>query len=781
VQRPVAAKPLVQESAFMSVSKSARRRRHARTPNFRFPAVSSRRSLLATASVLALVLAASENAAARPLGVQSFSATSNAAASAITSAQQAATATQQSMQSLTRTLQAIQAMQAVQAAARNQSANTANSVPNGLVTGGLVPDSGLAGGGSANTVTTWTNANTPTQATSGGQTVVTVSQTAQKAILNWSSFNIGSNTALHQPERRQFLDRQWLGGAQPYRRSLGGAEPDPRPDQGRRGGTVGQISIIPNAPAQIRAGADILDMPFYGENFTASQITSIIAGRDIRTNIYGDAQAVAIELAGPGSLVVQAGRDLSFAPQPNVATSATTWYETGIRTLGNSIDVNADPIYGSPAPANNVSPFNTVTSLADFGNPYLPTGGASVSVKFGVGPGIDTQAFIAAYLDPASGAATALTAQQWAQFEILSSAQQQLIVDAAFFDILDTTGLNYNNSSSPTYHQYTAGYQAINTLFPALDGYTPNALSGGSNGANALVSTGDFDMRGSTVQTQQGGNISIMGPGGRILVGSAGATPAVNPATQGILTLESGNIDIFADTDVQVAQSRIMTEQGGSIVMWSSNGNLDAGKGAKTSVSAPPPLYNCDIDYHCSADIKGQVSGAGIATLQSLPNSPVGNANLMAPRGTVNAGAAGIRASGNINIAAFYVVNAFNIQAQGTVTGVPTAPPPPVTALTTASNNTAATQQTVAPSQNNNDRPSIIMVEVIGFGGGDSAPDNGQHNDERRRSNGRQGFNIEGVPVYNDRSAVQIAGYGMLSESELQVLTPEERQRLGQR
>jgi hypothetical protein len=215
--------------------------------------------------------------------------------------------------------------------------------------------------------------------------------------------------------------------------------------------------------------------------------------------------------------------------------------------------------------------------------------------------------------------------------------------------------------------------------------------------------------------------------------------------------------------------------------MWSSNGNLDAGKGAKTSVSAPPPLYNCDIDYHCSADIKGQVSGAGIATLQSLPNSPVGNANLMAPRGTVNAGAAGIRASGNINIAAFYVVNAFNIQAQGTVTGVPTAPPPPVTALTTASNNTAATQQTVAPSQNNNDRPSIIMVEVIGFGGGDSAPDNGQHNDERRRSNGRQGFNIEGVPVYNDRSAVQIAGYGMLSESELQVLTPEERQRLGQR
>jgi hypothetical protein len=77
---------------------------------------------------------------------------------------------------------------------------------------------------------------------------------------------------------------------------------------------------------------------------------------------------------------------------------------------------------------------------------------------------------------------------------------------------------------------------------------------------------------------------------------------------------------------VLVAQSRVMTEQGGNILMWSSNGNLDAGKGAKTSVS-PPPLYSCDIDWICAADIKGAVSGAGIATLQSQPGVPVGDAD----------------------------------------------------------------------------------------------------------------------------------------------------------
>jgi hypothetical protein len=113
-----------------------------------------------------------------------------------------------------------------------------------------------------------------------------------------------------------------------------------------------------------------------------------------------------------------------------------------------------------------------------------------------------------------------------------------------------------------------------------------------------------------------------------------------------------GNFDIFTDRDVLVAQSGIMTEQGGSILMWRSNGNLDAGEGARTSVTAPPPKFSSDIDYRCGADIKGQVSGAGIVTLRTLPGVPVGNANLVAPRGTVNAGAAGIRVSGNLNIAA---------------------------------------------------------------------------------------------------------------------------------
>jgi hypothetical protein len=45
--------------------------------------------------------------------------------------------------------------------------------------------------------------------------------------------------------------------------------------------------------------------------------------------------------------------------------------------------------------------------------------------------------------------------------------------------------------------------------------------------------------------------------------------------------------------------------------------------------------------------------------------------NLIAPKGDVNAGDAGIRVAGNLNIAAVQVIGAGNITVVGTATGVP--------------------------------------------------------------------------------------------------------------
>src|SRR5215472_12562311 len=130
------------------------------------PAVQPRRNLhaalLASVSALTLLAAAMPAQAGNILvGNRLASPSTNAAAAAIASAQQAAAMTQQSMNSLTRATQAIQAMQQAQSAARNLALGGLNNlgldpnhpgqqlpdVPDGLAVGGLVPDSGLAGNG----------------------------------------------------------------------------------------------------------------------------------------------------------------------------------------------------------------------------------------------------------------------------------------------------------------------------------------------------------------------------------------------------------------------------------------------------------------------------------------------------------------------------------------------------------------------------------------------------------------------------------------------------------
>ncbi len=130
---------------------------------------------------------------ARPLfgGANASSAVNAAVNAAMASVQQAQQATVQSRNSLSAAVRAIQAMQGVQNAAHNAAAAVGSSVPNGLAPGGLQ----VAPNTSDPAV--WQGASLPTQSTSGSQTTVTVVQNTQKAILTWSSFNVGANTQLY--------------------------------------------------------------------------------------------------------------------------------------------------------------------------------------------------------------------------------------------------------------------------------------------------------------------------------------------------------------------------------------------------------------------------------------------------------------------------------------------------------------------------------------------------------------------------------------------------------
>ena len=329
----------------------------------------------------------------------------------------------------------------------------------------------------------------------------------------------------------------------------------------------------------------------------------------------------------------------------------------------------------------------------------------------------ELQSFLVRIGHPAADANAA-----WSTFQGLSKDLQHVFADQIFYAELKAVGEAQKNSSG----NYQRGYQAINTLFPAGLGYTANALGGGSNGANQLVATGDLDMLHATIQTQQGGDISIMGPGGNIRVGSLATEP--NPLLKlndlGIMTLAGGSINTFMDRSVRVNSSRVFTEQGGDILMWSSNGDLDAGRGAKTTLSLPPLQVHFDQDDYASTDLGGLVTGAGIAVLQTSSAATTSNLYLLAPRGTVDAGTAGIRVSGNLVVAAVQVVNAFNVKVGGSTTGVSTVSVPNLGALSAASNAAgAAAKSTETPtgSGGGTDRASVFIVEVVGYGGGDGS------------------------------------------------------------
>ena len=115
--------------------------------------------------------------------------------------------------------------------------------------------------------------------------------------------------------------------------------------------------------------------------------------------------------------------------------------------------------------------------------------------------------------------------------------------------------------------------------------------------------------------------------------------------------------------------------------------------------------------------------------LASVKGVPKANVYLIAPVGTVDAGDAGIQATGNINISAAAVLNADNISSGGTTSGVPSAPSvaaPNIGGLTSASSSSGAATSAASSVANQAtqkqeviEAPSVITVEVLGYGGGE--------------------------------------------------------------
>ncbi|MFK4655704.1 filamentous hemagglutinin family protein [Bradyrhizobium japonicum] len=508
-----------------------------------------------------------------------------------------------------------------------------------------------------------------------------------------------------------------------------------------------------NRPISIYAGRDIVDLNVIVQNIHTSDVSTIAAGRNITYTGFNNGGG--LQVAGPGFLVVQAGGDIGpFLPAAfDNATQAPV--QEGIVSVGNSSPTPVGNIYISNStgggsvgiynqsllgPANNPRRNAVLTDVAGTKQ------GADIITMFGTKFGIDYAAVAASYIDPANANSVKhnyvselrsflsrigkpasdsdTDASVFAAFQALPADLQHVFIDQVFFAELKAVGIGQKDGTSSDTQR---GYRMIEAMFPARLGYTANVLGSGSNGASQLVKTGDMNLLHATVQTQLGGDISMFGPGGNIIVGSLAAEPnsALKLRDIGILTLGGGAINTFTDQSVLVNSSRVLTTQGGDILMWSSNGNLDAGRGSKTTLSAPALQVLYDQDDYQSIDLGGFVTGAGIGTLQASSQAAASQLYLLAPRGTIDFGTAGVRASGSAVFVAPVIANASNFQVQGSTTGIPTVSVPNIGALTAGSNTAgAAAKSAETPTATGARRQgSIFIVEVIGYGGGDGQDD----------------------------------------------------------
>jgi hypothetical protein len=493
------------------------------------------------------------------------------------------------------------------------------------------------------------------------------------------------------------------------------------------GSGISGLTLFSGKKAMVSAAADISDIGLYIQNLSASDITTVSAGGSIRafdsqSSLRGRAEEVSrlignplyardafpsgdIQISGPGTLALLAGGNLDLGNAPGYDGDPSIW--NGISSIGNArnpglpfqgADILA--LAGLKLPAGLAS--EGVQGLQEFSTKILSGENGSYYLNELANSLAYSGSLLAKGLSSESLTSESTT---------LTSEEKALLQLQLFSIVLRETGRNFNKEGSPSYRKYTEAREAIATVFGKVSGM------------------GSVDAWSRDIRTKSGGNISILAPGGGLTLSSIAANEGLTPP--GIVTEAGGGISIFTERNVDIGIGRIFTLRGGDVMIWSDKGNIAAGSSAKTVASAPPTRVLIDPQSGAvETDLAGLATGGGIGVLATVKGVPPGNVDLIAPEGVIDAGDAGIRSTGNLNLAATRVLNANNIAAGGNTSGAPptAAPPaaPNVSGATAASaasagNNASAQAATKPPAeQSKEEAPSLISVEVLGYGGGDA-------------------------------------------------------------
>ena len=271
---------------------------------------------------------------------------------------------------------------------------------------------------------------------------------------------------------------------------------------------------------------------------------------------------------------------------------------------------------------------------------------------------------------------------------------------------------------------YDPAYAAIDTLFPGNQ-----------------TSQGDLNMLLSRIHTLDNGNIRIIIPGGGANAGVASlgiASLQKDENELGVVAQQLGDVSAYVRDDFFVNASRVFALRGGDILMFSRDGDLDAGRGSKTAISSPAPriieVVNDDGSTSFVVEFPPTIAGSGIRNFAPAGTIP-GDAFLFAPNGVINAGEAGIGTAGNfIGDATAITGDGGGIDAEGISIGIPT--DSGGLSFTLSGTEVATGAQRSAGEQGrtlSNDEAeeenelALLVVEVLGFGEDDTQAASGSN------------------------------------------------------
>lgn len=494
-----------------------------------------------------------------------------------------------------------------------------------------------------------------------------------------------------------------------------------------RDGSIGSANttthlLIPKA-VSIVAGQDIFNLNSRNgmtvntvrvngqlQNLATDDLTMIKAGRDF---LYTTGNSSGLQFGGPGNVLVQAGRNLNLGAGQ------------GLNSVANTV------------------------------NGYLPDTGSSLTILAGVGQGPRLAAYIAQYIDPQgagpavlAGNEEGMSAYRSTTAKSVGDYMRQLRGDPTLSDadaMHEYLALDHDKQAVFAYRHYSSELRASGEADVALlqSGEDITGIQRHKRGDDAVAALfprdatyqGDLTLYDSRIRTVRDGSIDILVPGGMVVAGIPGRSVQ---SDSGIVTEAGGAIRAFAETDFQVNQSRVVTQYGSDIpllsdiVVWVNNGNIDAGKGSRSVVAVPEVEIQTDVFGNTIRRTKGSSSGSGIQAQSYDPDGPTGpleapeygTAVLVAPRGILDAGEAGIT-GGRIIVVAQQVNNAGNIVGTSTV-GVPLATVGSLAGTVSGASNVAgATTASLGDLVNlppvqafsaKNLLPSFISVEVLGIG-----------------------------------------------------------------